>query len=66
MKEVPKTSNGRARVVKVNMDKNSKAPRYYNVSAVPTFMVIKKGNILWRHAGMIDKSSLMNVFTQNA
>ena len=66
IKEVAKEVEGKARVVRVNVDKNTKAPQTYQVSAIPTFMVFKKGNILWRHPGMIDKSSLLNVLSQNA
>jgi thioredoxin 1 len=32
---------------------------------VPTFIVFRKGQILWRHSGMIDKHSLLNALMQN-
>lgn len=66
IKEVARATEGKARVVKVDIDKHSKTAQSYDVMAVPTFIVFKKGNILWRHSGMIDKNSLVNVLTQNA
>lgn len=64
IKEVAKATEGRARVIKVDIDKSVQAAHVYNVQAVPTFIVFKKGNIIWRHSGMIDKNSLMTVLTQ--
>lgn len=59
IKEVAKAVEGKARVVKVNIDKNQAAAMQFNVSAVPTFIIFRKGQIVWRHAGMTDKNSLL-------
>lgn len=66
IKEVAKAVDGKARVIKVDIDKSVQAAQAYNVQAVPTFIIFKKGNIVWRHSGMIDKNSLLNVLAQNA
>ena len=66
IQEVAKSTEGKARVVKINIDKNTQAAQAYNVQAVPTFIVFRKGDILWRHSGMIDKNSLINVLNQNS
>ena len=65
IKEVARALDGKARVVRVNIDKNTREPQHYQVSAVPTFMIFKKGNVIWRHPGMIDKNSLLSVLSQN-
>ena len=65
IQEVARTVIGKVRVIKINIDKNVQAAQAYNVSAVPTFIVFRKGNILWRHSGMIDKNSLLNVIRQH-
>ncbi|RPD42270.1 thioredoxin [Chitinophaga barathri] len=59
IKEVAQAMEGKARVVKVNIDKNQATAMEFNVSAVPTFIIFKKGQIIWRHAGMTDKNSLL-------
>ena len=65
IQEVAKATQGKARVIKVDIDKSVQAAQAYQVQAVPTFIIFKKGNIIWRHSGMIDKNSLLNVLTQN-
>ena len=64
--EVARTTQGQARVIKVDIDKSVEAAQAYQVQAVPTFIIFKKGNIVWRHSGMIDKNTLVNVLQQNA
>ena len=64
IKEVAQSVQGKARVIKVDIDKSDEAARSYGVQAVPTFILFKNGNIMWRHSGMIDKNSLLNVIQQ--
>jgi len=66
VKEVAKTVQDKGRIVKVNIDKQMQLAQTYNVSAVPTFMVFKKGQMLWRHSGMIDKNSMLSKLMQLA
>lgn len=65
VKDVAKSINGSARIIKINIDKNEKAARDYDVRAVPTFILFRKGNIIWRHPGMIDKANLLSVLSQH-
>jgi thioredoxin 1 len=58
IQEVGRDVEGKARVIKVNIDRNQAAAMQYDVRAVPTFIIFKKGQPVWRHAGMIDKSTL--------
>ena len=64
IKEVAKATEGKAKVIKVDIDKSTKASQTYNVQAVPTFIIFKKGKIVWRHSGMIDKNNLLNVLRE--
>src|SRR5688500_14718073 len=66
LSDVAKAVDGKARVVKINIDTNQDASRAYGITGVPTFIVFKKGKILWRHSGMIDKNSLLKVLLQHA
>lgn len=66
IQEVARTTQGQARVIKVDIDKSVDAAQAYRVQAVPTFIIFKKGNIVWRHSGMIDKNTLVNVLQRNA
>ena len=65
IKDVADAVKGKARVVKVNIDKNTAAAQQFQVQAVPTFILFKKGQVLWRHPGMIDKTSLVGIIDRN-
>lgn len=66
IKDVADTVKGKARVVKVNIDKNTAAAQQFQVQAVPTFILFKNGQVLWRHPGMIDKTSLVSIIGQHS
>ena len=66
VKEVAKSIAGKARIIKIDIDRNEDTARSFNVTAVPTFILFKKGTIIWRHPGMIDKNRLLSVLAQNA
>lgn len=51
--------NGEARILKVDIDKNQAVASHYQVQAVPTLMIFKKGELLWRQSGAMDKMSLL-------
>ncbi|HVZ56571.1 MAG TPA: thioredoxin [Chitinophagaceae bacterium] len=49
---------GRARVLKIDVDQSPEVSARYQVQAVPTFIIFHRGVPVWRHAGMVDKASL--------
>ncbi|SHE99132.1 thioredoxin [Cnuella takakiae] len=56
--QLGKTVQGKARVLKINIDKNQGLAHQLGVQAVPTFIVFNKGQQIWRHAGMVDGRTL--------
>lgn len=50
---------GQIRVLKIDVDKNEALSAQYRIQAVPTLIVFKKGEILWRTSGVIDKNALI-------
>jgi thioredoxin 1 len=66
IKEVAQAIQGKARIIKVNIDKSESAAMTYNVSAVPTFIIFKNGKQVWRHSGMIDKANLLRIIDANS
>ena len=53
-----KSLQGQARVLKIDIDKNEAVANKYQIQSVPTFIIFKKGQILWRHSGVVDKAAL--------
>ncbi len=58
IRELAVQLEGKARIVKVNIDKNQEAARFYQIESVPTLMIFKNGKMLWRHSGTIDHNTL--------
>jgi len=59
VESVGKELLGQVRVLKIDVDKNQSLAAQYQVKAVPTFMIYKKGKVVWRNAGGVDKATLM-------
>lgn len=57
--EIGRELQGEARVLKIDVDHNHSVADLYNVQAVPTFIIFKNGEIVWRGAGAMDKASLL-------
>lgn len=47
------------RVLKVDADKNIDATAKYKIVAVPSFLLFKGGQILWRTQGVLSKEDLI-------
>ncbi len=60
---IGKEVQGKARVLKIDVDKNQALATKYNICSVPTLMIFKNGNAVWQQAGGMDKSSLYNILT---
>lgn len=54
-----KELNGKARVIKIDIDKNQAVANQYQIQSVPTFLIFKKGRIVWRQSGGMDKNTLL-------
>jgi thioredoxin 1 len=46
------------RVVKIDVDKNQEVAATFKIRSVPTLLLFKKGEILWRQAGGMDAKGL--------
>ncbi len=64
LEEVSAEVKGKGRVIKVDIDKNPNAALKYQVRSVPTLILFKQGNILWRHSGTASKGQLVQVINQ--
>lgn len=60
--EVKARLRDNATIIKIDVDKNQKASALFQVKSVPTLMLFKNGNILWRQSGITPANELILLF----
>ena len=58
--------NDKARIVKIDVDKNPGIASHYQVQGVPTLILFKKGTPVWRQSGVAGKEQLTRLIDQHA
>ncbi len=57
--EVKEHVGDRATILKLDIDKASFYSQLYGVQAVPTLIIFKKGNIVWRKSGVTPANEIL-------
>ncbi len=65
LKEVASELGDRVRVIKIDVDQNNEIAGRYQIQSVPTLMIFKNGNLLWKHSGVVSKNQLISILKQN-
>lgn len=66
LEDVSRQLGDQVKVIKVDVDKNPDAANKYQVRGVPTLILFKKGQSLWRQSGVVPAHQLINVVKQHA
>ncbi|MEL6676155.1 MAG: thioredoxin [Bacteroidota bacterium] len=66
VQELTRQIDGKAKVIKVNIDKNRDAVNHFGVRGVPTFMLFKNGEIVWQHIGGTSLNNLKDAIELHA
>lgn len=48
-------------IIKIDVDKNPDLANFYQVRGVPTMILFKKGENLWRQSGVLSKNELVKI-----
>ncbi len=54
-----------ASVLKVDIDKNPHAAQKYQIKSVPTLLLFKNGNLVWRQSGVVQSNHLVEIIKQH-
>ena len=52
------------RIIKIDVDKNNNLTMNYRVQSVPTLMLFRKGEMLWRQSGALRLNDLKAIVSQ--
>ena len=61
LEDLARRVGDKARILKVDVDKNPKAAEVYGVRGVPTLIVFKNGQIKWRQSGVVTAGELERI-----
>ncbi|PSG86292.1 thioredoxin [Aurantibacter aestuarii] len=59
LEEVKKELGDAVSIIKINIDKNQNIATRFQVRGVPTFMLYKNGEQVWRQSGLVQKAELI-------
>lgn len=65
LKQVKDNLGDRVSIIKIDVDKNQSLAAKYQVRGVPTLMLFKNGQQVWRQSGVLQKDDLINIITSN-
>lgn len=64
LKEVKDSFEDKLSVIKIDVDKNNALARSFSVQGVPTLILYKAGNQVWRQSGLLTKAQLNAIIQQ--
>ncbi|MGM9833847.1 MAG: thioredoxin [Candidatus Limisoma sp.] len=59
LEEVKAALGDRIRIIKVDVDKSGATASAYGIRSVPTLMLFRRGEVLWRSSGVMQKAELL-------
>ncbi len=63
LEEVKNELSGSVRILKIDVDKNPQVADKYKIRGVPTMILFKKGEIVWRESGVMDRKTIVSKIT---
>lgn len=64
LEQLKKRVGDAASIVKVDVDKNPQAAAAFQVSSVPTLILFKNGDVLWRQSGVVPPATLEQLINE--
>ncbi len=65
LKDLASELGDKIRVIKIDVDQNNEIASRYQIQSVPTIMVFKNGNVIYKQPGVHSKTQLMNIINNN-
>ena len=59
LEEVKNELGNDVKIIKVDVDKNPKIAAKFRVQGIPTMLLFKNGDIVWRQSGLVQKNAII-------
>ena len=59
LQEVENKTGNRVEILKINFDENDRFARQYDVKTVPTIILFKEGEMLWKKSGHVPAHEIL-------
>jgi thioredoxin 1 len=66
LEELRQLLGDKIRILKIDIDRNPAITNSLNISGVPTLVLYRKGQILWRQSGVLSAKQIQSVIQQKA
>jgi len=64
LKDVAAAIGYKGKIIKINIDKNNELAQALRIKGLPTLMIYKSGDMVWRQSGEQDADTLINLMNE--
>lgn len=65
LQELAAKVGGKAKIIKIDVDRNQQLANIYNISGVPTLILFQRGEVKWRQSGVQSANALEQIINQH-
>ncbi len=62
IRDVAAALGDKAKVIKIDVDKNQELADALRIKGLPTLMIYKQGQMVWRQSGELDANTIISLF----